>query len=386
MQLPMRNRLLALGIGVLILTASCSAGYEVSEPADLGDGWQTAAASTVGLDEALLADMVEHIEATPARKVHAVLIAKDGMLAFEEYFDGYRFDYDDPDFEGEAVSYDATTMQNLMSVTKAIMAALVGIAIDDGAIPDIDAPVLAPMSAYADLATADLEAITVGHLLTMTSGLAWNEWDVPLTDMDNDLIQLFIVDDPIAYILSRPVTHEPGTWWYYSGGDVNLLGEVFEAYTGSPVDVYSAERLFGPLGITEWTWRNLTPEVVYTSGELYLTPRDLAKFGYLFLNDGVWNGTRVLPSTWVTASIETHVSTRGVAIDGEGYGYQWFTTTYEHNGESIEAAVRTGWGGQSIVVLPELDTMVVLTGGDYTLQTRAEDLITTYILPAIDEP
>ena len=385
MQLPTRNRLLALGVGVLVLAASCS-GYEVSQPADLGDGWQTATASTVGLDEALLADMVQHIEATPARKVHAVLIVKDGMLVFEEYFDGYRFDYDDPAFEGEAVSYDATTMQNLMSVTKAIMAALVGIAIDDGAIPDIDAPVLAPMSAYADLATADLEAITVRHLLTMTSGLAWNEWDVPLTDTDNDLIQLFIVDDPIAYILSRPVTHEPGTWWYYSGGDVNLLGEVFEAYTGSPVDVYSAEHLFGPLGITEWTWRNLTPEVVYTSGELYLTPRDLAKFGYLFLNDGVWNGARVLPSTWVTASIETHVSTRGMAIDGEGYGYQWFTTTYDHKGEPIEAAVRTGWGGQSVVLLPDLDTMVVLTGGDYTLQTRANDLITNYILPAIDEP
>lgn len=121
---------------------------------------------------------------------------------------------------------------------------------------------------------------------------------------------------------------------------------------------------------------------MYTSGELSLRPRDLAKFGYLFLNDGMWNGTRVLSSGWVAASITTHASTRGLA--GDGYGYQWFTITYPFYDDSVEAILRTGWGGQAVVLFPEWDTMVVLTGGDYTLQTRLDDLITDYILPAIE--
>jgi CubicO group peptidase (beta-lactamase class C family) len=164
---------------------------------------------------------------------------------------------------------------------------------------------------------------------------------------------------------------------------VNLLGEVLEGRVGEPVDIYASEHLFAPLGITEYEWRHLSPEVVYTSGELYLRPRDLAKFGYLFLNDGVWNGTRVLSSEWVDATIATHTSTRGIAADGGGYGYQWFTTTYPHDGGTIAAIQRTGWGGQAIVVIPDLDMMVVLTGGDYTLQTRFDDLITDYVLPAV---
>lgn len=377
------TRVLAVGASLLLVT-SCS-GYEVRPPPDLDDGWRVAAPSAVGLDEAVLSAMVDHIEATPDRRVHGVLIVRDGTLVFEEYFDGYRFDYDDPQFEGDAVSYDASTLHNLMSVTKAITAALVGIGIADGAIPGVDTPVLDPLTEYHELAAPGTQAITIEHLLTMTSGLAWNEWDVSLTDTDNDLIQLFLVDDPVAFILTRPVTHEPGTWWYYSGGDVNLLGEVIEALVGAPIDEYAAERLFEPLGISEYAWRYLRPDVVYASGELSLRPRDLAKFGFLFINGGMWNATRVLPSSWVDASIVTHASTRGVTDDGPGYGYQWFTTTFPHGDGVVEAAVRTGWGGQAIVLLPDLDTLVVLTGGDYLLRTRAEELITDFVLRAIDE-
>jgi CubicO group peptidase (beta-lactamase class C family) len=188
-------------VALATLISSCS-GYEVGQPATLDDGWATAEASAVGLDEGLLGDLVDHVEATPARKVHGILIVRDGKLVFEEYFDGHRFDYDDPAFEGEAVSYDVDTMHNVMSVTKAITAALVGIAVDDDAIASIDESAIDALPAYADLRTPVNEQVTIEHLLTMTSGFEWNEWDVPLTDLDNDLIQLFVVDDPIAYILS----------------------------------------------------------------------------------------------------------------------------------------------------------------------------------------
>lgn len=355
-------------------------------PQAAGDGWNTASLADVGLSPEPFLDLVQFVEDDEARAVHGIVVVKDDKLVFEQYFDGYRFDYDDPQFRGERVDYGIETRHNLMSVTKAVTGALVGQAIDDGLIAGVDEPVLEYFPQYARLADEVKDEITVEHLLTMTSGLEWNEWDVPLTDVDNnDLIQLFVVDDPIEYILAKPVVHQPGTYWYYSGGDVNLLGEFFEQATGVSIDEYAQAHLFGPLGITDYRWQYINPDIVYTSGELELRPRDLAKFGSLYLNGGVWKETQVISSAWVDASIREHVSIPGRAADGDGYGYQWFTRTYESNGIPVAAALRTGWGGQALIAFPDHDALVVLTGGDYLLQRQLDDLITGYLVPAIAE-
>ncbi len=367
------------------MLASCGgSGYEYEPPLAGADGWAVASAADVGLDVAALSRLVDDVRDDNPCRIHGVLVVKDDRLVFEEYFAGHRFEYEDPEFLGEEVEFDAETRHNLMSVTKAVTAALVGIGIDQGAIEGSDASVMAAFPQYAHLRTESKDAITVEHLLTLTSGLEWNEWDVPLTSTSNDLIQLFIVEDPVEYVLARPIAHEPGTYWYYSGGDVNLLGEYFEAATGTSIDDFSDAHLFGPLGITDYEWQYLTPEVVYTSGELEMRPRDMAKFGFLFLNDGVWNGTRVVSSGWIEASVQEHVSIPGRASDGDGYGYQWFTETYEYDGMVIDAVQRTGWGGQAIVLLPSVDMMVVLTGGDYVQQCHFEDTVVDYVLPAVD--
>lgn len=379
-----RQLLGAIATACLFVTSACG-GYDLTPPAALDDGWSVTEPETVGLDAGPIVELFEHVATAPERAVHAVLVIKDGRLVVEEYFDGYRFDYDDPRFEGDPVSYGPDVRQNVMSVTKAVTAAATGIAVAEGDIPDVDARVLDALSMYRDTASPEARDITVEHLLTMTSGLEWNEWDVPLTDTENnDLIQLFVVDDPTGYVLSKPVTHEPGTWWYYSGGDVNVLGEVVEEYVDMPIDAYVDERLFTPLGITDYQWRYLNPEVVCASGELELRPRDLAKFGYLFLNAGMWDGVEILDPEWIDSSLVNHASTRGLSKDGDGYGYQWFVTTYPLGDGSIEAFVRSGWGGQVLAVFPTLDMEVVITGGDYVLATNAEDLITDYILRAVD--
>jgi CubicO group peptidase (beta-lactamase class C family) len=368
-----------------VLLVSCGgSGYDYEPPQAATDGWAVASAADVGLDVATLSRLVDEIRDDNPCRIHGILVVKDDRLVFEEYFAGHRFEYEDPEFLGEEVEFDAETRHNLMSVTKAVAAALVGIGIDQGAIEGRDASVIAAFPQYASLRSEVKDAITVEHLLTMTSGLEWNEWDVPLTDTNNDLIQLFLVEDPVEYVLARPVAHEPGTFWYYSGGDVNLLGEYFDAATGTSIDDFSEAQLFGPLGITDYQWRYLTPDVVYTSGELEMRPRDLAKFGSLFLNDGVWNGTQVVSGDWVEASIQEHVSIPGRAADGDGYGYQWFTETYEHDGKAIEAVQRSGWGGQAIVLFQDLDMMVVLTGGDYVQQCHFGDIVVEYVLPAVD--
>jgi len=180
-----------------------------------------------------------------------------------------------------------------------VTAALAGITIDRGLIEDDQRGVAAFFPEYSHLFDDQKRKITIEHLLTMSSGLEWNEWDKPLTSRENDLIQLFVVSDPVEYILGKPVVHEAGAYWYYSGGDVNLLGVLFHHATGYRIDSFSAEYLFGPLGISVFEWQQLNPQIVYASGELYLRPRDLAKFGYLFLNEGVSNGTRVILTNWI---------------------------------------------------------------------------------------
>ena len=384
------RRLLAVSLPlvlILVLAGSCGGSlYAYQEPTDIGDGWPTAEMSDVGLATGPFIDLVEKAAANEDRAIHGILVVKDGRLVFEEYFAGYRFDYGDPQFRGDPVEFDESTRHNLMSVTKAVTGALIGIAVDEGLIAGIDEPVFGYFPQYDALNDETKDKITVENLLTMTSGLEWNEWDVPLTDTDNnDLIQLFVVDDPIEYILAKPVVHDPGAYWYYSGGDVNLLGEFFERSSGISIDDFSQTHLFEPLGITDYQWDYINPEVVYTSGELEMRPRDLAKFGWLYLNDGRWNGAQVISSTWVESSIREHVAIPGRASDGDGYGYQWFLASYEHGGKTIDAAIRTGWGGQALVLFPSLNTLVVLTGGDYVLKTQVSELISDHIVPAVDQ-
>ena len=125
---------IVLMVALLVATVgACGGAAEpFGRPADLGDGWETATLEEVGLEAEPFRDLVEVAEDEPARAVHGILVVRDGRLVFEQYFAGYRFDYDAPGFRGEAVEYDATNRHNLMSITKAVTGAVVGIAVDDG--------------------------------------------------------------------------------------------------------------------------------------------------------------------------------------------------------------------------------------------------------------
>jgi CubicO group peptidase (beta-lactamase class C family) len=163
------------------------------------------------------------------------------------------------------------------------------------------------------------------------------------------------------------------------------LGHAFKNAAGKSIDEFSEEFLFSPMGIDDFTWDYINTEVVYASGELELLPRDMAKFGQLFLNDGVWNGKRILSRNWVEKTTRPHISTDGRARDGESYGYQWWQKRIDLDSTSVDSIVRTGWGGQAIILFPDLDALVVLTGGNYAGDDSVYEMITRYILPAIIE-
>lgn len=375
-RVPLSALLLVLLCAVSVV--SCGREHTYPIPAQTDDGWRTASLDEVGIDEKEIIEAVERINDGTYQNIHSVLIVKDGKLVFEEYFSGYTWDYNDPQFKGELTDYGIDTLHNLASVTKSFTSALVGIAIDQGFIQGVHEKVFAFFPEYAHLSDGRKGAITLEHLLTMTSGLEWNEMELPYSNTSNDLVQLFIVSDPKEYILAKPAVSEPGTNWYYNGGGTNILGEVIRAASGLRMDDFAEKYLFAPLGITDYEWDHINADMIHASGNLKLRPRDMAKLGCLFLNGGTWRGERIVSEAWVEESTKGRVSPQWA----DGYGYQWWLRTYHSRSTAVDSFYAAGWGGQRITVFPSLDMVVVFTGGNYVDEEPVDEIIDRHILPA----
>ena len=373
-----------------ICLCSCGPSYKYQVPERTHDGWQTGGLEEVGIDEKRIRMALDRIYDGDFDHIHSLLIVKDGKLVFEEYFRGYTFDYSGDNFQGEYTEYDLKTPHNLASVTKAYTSALVGIAIDQGYIQDVDQKVVDFFPDYAHLMEDAKSDITLVHLLSMTSGLENNQGEIPITDEENDIIQLHIVADPIEYILNKPLVAKPGTRWYYSEADVNLLGEIIHRVTGQSLDDFAQQHIFTPLGITQSEWKLLNPDFVWASGDLKLKPRDMAKLGYLYLNSGVWNGERILSEGWINESITPYIAVSKPFMAenwGNRYGYHWWLRDYQTGSTTVEVIIRTGWGGQAIIIFPSLDMVVVFTGGNYAHENYMSiltEIVAQYILPAVE--
>lgn len=330
--------------------------YVYTVPIQTDDGWETVSLTDVGVDETPIAQFMDELLNNIEHKIHSILIVKDGKLVFEEYFPGYSF------YHGPLTEFNRETKHNLASVTKSFTSALIGLAIDHGFIQDVDQKVFSFFPEYSALTNDEKNKITLEHLLTMTSGLEWDESTYPYTDPRNNLAQLFHQNDPIRFILNKPIVTEPGTQFHYSSGSTNVLGEIIRKATGLRADDFASEYLFSPLGITDYEWVELPNNVLYTSGDLKLRPRDMAKLGELYLRDGSWKGTQIISESWVEASTKSFISAVTDWVNWD-YGYKWWLYTYEINSEKIESFVARGWGGQNIVVFPSLDMVVVTTAG-----------------------
>lgn len=355
---------------------------EFRPPAQLNDGWETGSLTEVGIVPDSLRGLLERIRSGWYRDVHSVLVARNGRLVFEEYFPGYAWDYEGEGFRGPWTEFGPETRHNTASVTKSITGLLVGIALDRGCLPNTDASVFSFFPEYAHLSDDGKAQITLAHLLTMTSGLAWNEQDVFYSELENDIVQLFLVEDPVEYVLSKQLVHRPGIQWYYNGGGPNLLGEIIQSCSGKRLDQFAQEHLFSPLQIPGVEWVFINPDFVYASGDIKVRPRDMAKIGQLVLNKGTWRDARIVSEAWVQQMTRTHVQLG----PSQGYGFLWWTRIYWRGKDSVTATVADGWGGQRVMVFPDLDLVVVFTGGNYTQQHRLDEAVSRYILPAITDP
>ncbi len=322
--------------------------HEYHRPVQTGDGWETAHIDSTNLDQRRLHDLTDKIHAGIYQNIDSILIVKDGKLVFEEYF------------SGNSAQSDLNRRHPLHSATKSVASALIGIAIDKGMIESVDEKMTAVFPEHRQLLEAKgIGHLTLAHVLSMTSGFEWNESAVNYMDPRNPFHQLVQHEKGLAgYVLGRPIRYRPGVRFTYDSGQSLLLGAILEKKTSLTAEKFAKIHLFDPLGISDVDWGREK-----TSSGLSLRSRDMAKFGYLYVNGGKWKMKQVISEKWVTQSTMKHIPVKPVAVTG--YGYQWWHLSFMVKGRTIEAPTAIGYGGQFIILFPKLDMVVVFTGRDY---------------------
>jgi CubicO group peptidase (beta-lactamase class C family) len=332
------------------------------------DFWKSATPEESNIDATGIAAAIKDI-ADSQYEIHALLVARKGRLVFEYYGWKTGSNGDDPDKTQHQVVPSERHLVH--STTKSVTSSLIGIALDEGLLPDVSDRVVPHFPEYQPLPepSADKDAITIEDLLTMRSGLQYSEGadDGPVF---ND------TPDPAHVMLSRPVVDTPrGTVWNYSSGACDILTALLRKVTGKPPMDYAAEKLFGPIGVTDYSWQAAGNGTNHGGWGLSLTPRTMARFGELYRNRGVWNGKQVVPAAWADTATTSHCTT---PWNGD-YGYLfWLPKVSGFFGTR-------GAYGQNIYVNRALEVVVVFTSdlpvgsADVTL----DRLMRTRIAPAI---
>jgi CubicO group peptidase (beta-lactamase class C family) len=344
-------------------------------------GWRTEPPAQAGMDPKTLAVLDTNVAYHP--QLRSLLVIRHGYLVYERYWNG-----------------DAQTGRAAFSVTKSFTSALVGIALRDHHLKSLNQTVGELLAAHLPPnADPRLAKVTVGQLLTMTSGLACDDLS---PDCDADLLfRLYQSRDWVRHILGRKPVTKAGTTFAYSNAGSHLLSAIVADTTGGSTLAFARAKLFAPLGIhTEHAFQPVgvafptpaqerayerakvawvTDPQGYHSGfaGLQLPARDLAKLGYLYLNGGRWDGVQVVPAGYVRASTQRQ-SHPATAAPFDGYGYQWWVTS-DHGHPSFLAH---GLGGQFVQVIPDLDLVVVITSDFENGRDDAQQLVGEAIIPA----
>jgi CubicO group peptidase (beta-lactamase class C family) len=378
-----KSLMLLLALIALCLPASAQDSKACGTPAPLNDGWTIATQADVGLDPARLCELDTFISQWPTSNIHAVVVVRNGKLVMERYFNGEDQLWGKPTGRME---FSPTVKHDLRSISKSVTSLLVGIARGEGKFPALDSPAIDFFPEFASLRTPDNSRITFADLLTMTSGLKWDE-SIPYTDPSNSERRLIDSRNPVRYVFEQPVMTRPGTVYNYNGGNTTVLGAAVAKATGQLLDDYARDKLFAPLDIADHEWVRLPfleqPMPAAASG-VRLRPRDTAKLGRLLLTDGQWNGRQVLPAGWAAQSVKPRINGEGIYF----YGYQWWLgRSFRKEGE-ITWVAGFGLGGQRLYVVPALDLVVMINAGHYVgpLQsTIPAGIFTKVVLPAVKD-
>jgi CubicO group peptidase (beta-lactamase class C family) len=294
--------------------------------------------------------------------IDSVLIVKGGYIVFEEYFN--------PD-------YNKSTVHSVHSITKSVLSVFTGLAIEEGYIESLDQKILDffPGRVYEN-PDPRKENITIRHLLTMTSGLEWDE-SISFDNPNNSLIQLLSSSSMVQYILDQPLATDPGTIWNYNTGEFHLLSAIISkasALKDQTIDEFVIVNIGLAIGITDVPWERDKQGYLMGGTGLFFTPRDIAKLGYLYLNNGSWNNRQLISKEWVTLTTTSCIT----ADEYSEYCYGWWRD------KELDIYYASGYAGQLLIPIPKHDMIVVFTAND-EINWPYMDLVKEFVFPAVGE-
>jgi CubicO group peptidase (beta-lactamase class C family) len=310
------------------------------------EGWRFSSPEEQGLDGIKLEEMSRYIrENIPTAR--SILVIRNGYIVYEDYFKG-----------------DETFASPIWSVTKSVLSALVGIAIEEGLISGIDEKLVAYLDEHVDDRIDPLfNEIKLEHLLTMTAGFPYDQRG----------------SSNISAAFRVRIENVPGAEANYNSTSTHLLSAVLTKATGVTALEYANDRLFSPLGIYSPRWDADVDGINLGGYGIYLTPRDMARIGYLYLMEGNWEGQQIVPRRWVQTSTvkQAEAGIPGLS-EHAGYGYLWWTRPMG----KFQAYAAYGAGGQMIAVIPGAELIIIATT-DSNQSTEMTDMATQYVIPAI---
>ncbi len=350
-----RFKQISLPLIVLILgTGGILPGWILITRLNSQEHWTTIIPELVQMDSDVLTDMINDVE-NQNYFVYSIIVIRNGFIVTEWY---HQFANKEYNFR-------------VYSVSKSVTSALIGIAIDKGYIESINEFVLDyfPDKNITNI-DAQKESMTIEHLLTMTTGLNWPEY-YPYEDNRNPYNTWKASGDHVKFVLDRQMVAPPGLVFNYNTGASHLLTAILERATNMSTIDFANEYLFEPLSIIDANWLT-DPQGVACGGDgLFLTARNMAKIGQMFLKDGNWEGTQIISRNWVKASTTSKI----VVAPNVEYGYQWWINP------DLRCFRALGYGEQQINVFPEKHLVVVFTGMNLQFNFPLY-LLESYILPA----
>jgi CubicO group peptidase (beta-lactamase class C family) len=333
MSLPKRTRSALLAVLILL------SGRELCDSAQANDSsqswptkeWQTSTPEEQGMDSAAFAHLVDFVG---SRRQDSLLVIRHGKIVVDAYY----------------APYAPNIRHDLRSVTKSFTGTLTAIAVQEGLLDSVDHPVV---DLFADKPISNVDdakkAMTVQNLLDMTSGVDWRE---RAYTPDETIMRMYQNPDRTQFVLSQPMSNPPGKHFYYNGGNPYVLSALITRKTGRDALDFARDELFKPLGISSVRWGETDAQGVMDGATgLYLAPHDMAKLGYLYLHQGLWDGRQIIPSSWVD-----RVRQGPVTAFGYHYANLWWSRP------ELGAFMALGRHSQIILVLPELDIVAVMTG------------------------
>ena len=350
-----RNKLLALFSCLLfIFFAQTNIISPVSEArANIwsDNEWSSSSPEDQGVDSSTLSGMMDYISETELR-IDSILVIRNGYIIYEKYLRGAFQEY----------------KHAVWSVTKSIISCLTGIAYQEGFIKNLEDTIL---EFFPDKEILNYDSrkenITIKNLLTMSNGQEWSD-DTHFTPFINAV-------DQVAHVLGLPLLTDPGSEFNYDTGATHLLSAILQNVTEDTSENFAKTYLFDKIGISRYYWEKDNQNIPFGGHGIYMTPRDMARFGLLYLHNGSWNDEQIVSEEWIANSTNSYWNLG----DGRHYGYSWWLKPYQ----GFYSA--RGYGGQIIYVIPELNIVTVITA-DLPPETFDTDhLIVHFILRAIRE-